>query len=234
MSQKDDFVTTFISPWDATKPYNSLPILPPKQELETKLVLKACVAARAALGELKQAAKLIPNQSMLINTIPLLEAKDSSEIENIVTTTDQLFQHSEGESFDGLSADAATKEALRYRTALKQGFDSLQTRPLCTATAVEVCRTIKNVEMDIRKTPGTQLKREPSGEVVYTPPRRRFSGAEAACKLGAVSSHRKHARPIGAHVGWALSIRGHTPVFRWKWAHRANSQYSVSDTDGAH
>lgn len=78
-------------PWQADRPYNQLPPLPPKAELETRAVLKRCIEARAALAELKQAAELIPNQTMLINTIPLLEAKDSSEIESIVTTTDYSF-----------------------------------------------------------------------------------------------------------------------------------------------
>jgi hypothetical protein len=67
--------------WQATKPFNQIPALPPAIELETRTVLKHCIEARTALGELKQAAELIPNQTMLINTIPLLEAKDSSEIE---------------------------------------------------------------------------------------------------------------------------------------------------------
>lgn len=152
--------------WHPEQPYNQLPALPPVQELETRPVLKACIEARSALAELKQAAELIPNQAMLINTIPLLEAKDSSEIENIVTTTDQLFQYAQG--YD--NADPATKEALRYRTALHQGFQSLKTRPLCTATAVDVCRTLKGVDMDIRRTPGTQLANDRTGEVVYSPP----------------------------------------------------------------
>ncbi len=82
--------------WSPDRAHNQLPALPPGHDLESKAVLRACIAARAALAELKQAAELIPNQTMLINTIPLLEAKDSSEIENIVTTTDQLFQHVEG------------------------------------------------------------------------------------------------------------------------------------------
>ena len=151
---------------DPVQPHNHLPALPPAQELETRVVLKACIEARAALAELKQAAELIPNQAMLINTIPLLEAKDSSEIENIVTTTDHLFQYAQG--YD--NADPATKEALRYRTALHQGFRSLKSRPLCTATAVDVCRTLKGVDMDIRRTPGTQLANDRTGEVVYTPP----------------------------------------------------------------
>ena len=153
--------------WRADKPWNQLPPLPPAAELETKAVLKQCITARAALAELKQAAELIPNQTMLINTLPLLEAKDSSEIENIVTTADQLFQYAQGG--DNL-ANAATKEALRYRTALYLGYQSLAARPLCTATAVDVCRTIKAADLDIRRTPGTQLMNDRTGEVIYTPP----------------------------------------------------------------
>jgi len=152
--------------WTPDAPHNQLPPLPPAHELESKAVLRACITARAALAELKQAAQLIPNQTMLINTIPLLEAKDSSEIENIVTTTDQLFQHVQG---DG-QADHATKEALRYRTALNKGFHSLKAKPLCTATAVDICRTLKGADMDIRRTPGTQLANDRTGEVIYTPP----------------------------------------------------------------
>jgi len=160
-------MTDFPPLWRADKPWNQLPPLPPAADLETKAVLKQCITARAALAELKQAAELIPNQTMLINTIPLLEAKDSSEIENIVTTADQLFQYAQGG--DNL-ANAATKEALRYRTALYAGYQSLAARPLCTATAVEVCRTIKAADLDIRRTPGTQLINDRTGDVIYTPP----------------------------------------------------------------
>ena len=160
-------MTDSTSAWRADKPWNQLPPLPPAAELETRAVLKQCITARAALAELKQAAELIPNQRMLINTLPLLEAKDSSEIENIVTTADQLFQYAQGG--DNL-ANAATKEALRYRTALYMGYQSLATRPLCTATAVEVCRTINAADLDIRRTPGTQLINDRTGEVIYTPP----------------------------------------------------------------
>ena len=153
--------------WRADKPWNQLPPLPPAAELETKAVLKQCITARVALAELKQAAELIPNQTMLINTLPLLEAKDSSEIENIVTTADQLFQYAQG---GNNLANAATKEALRYRTALYLGYQSLAARPLCTATAIDVCRTIKATDLDIRRTPGTQLINDRTGEVIYTPP----------------------------------------------------------------
>jgi len=152
--------------WRAEQPWNGLPKLPPKDELETKGVLKQCINARSALAELKQAALLIPNPAMLINTLPLLEARASSAIENIVTTADKLFQHLQA---DG-GADPATKEALRYRRALLEGVNALKRRPLVTRTAEMVCTHIKGVEMAVRKVPGTVLASGASGEIVYTPP----------------------------------------------------------------
>ena len=153
--------------WQTEQPYNQLPKLPPNlNAIETKAVLKACISARAAVAELKKAGELTPNQSMLINLLPLLEAKDSSEIENIVTTTDKLFQY----ALENKGADPATKEALRYRTALYQGYLQLEHRPLCTATAIEVCGTLKHAEIDIRKMPGTFIGNQTTGEVIYTPP----------------------------------------------------------------
>jgi Fic family protein len=152
--------------WRADQPYNDLPGLPPAVDLETKSVLKQCVTARAALAELKQAADLIRNPAMLINTLPLLEAQSSSEIENIVTTTDKLFRHLQGD----LGADPATKEALRYRRALLEGINALKNRPLTTRTVESICTQIKGVEMAVRKVPGTTLTNDATGEVVYTPP----------------------------------------------------------------
>jgi Fic family protein len=153
--------------FNAHLPYNDLPALPPSAELESRAVLKACINARAAVAELKAAGRLIPNQGVLINSIPLLEAQASSEIENIVTTTDQMFL------FDGASetdADPATKEALRYRMALWEGFQALSSRPLSTDTAVHICRAIKGVEIDVRQTPGTTLSNDRTRKVIYTPP----------------------------------------------------------------
>lgn len=155
-----------ITPWQADSPFNSLPTLPPLDEIETRAVLRQCIAARAALGELKQAAQLIPNQSVLINTLPLLEAKSSSEIENIVTTTDKLFEHAQNED----RADPATKEALRYGRALFQGFQDLNARPLSTRTAEGICSLIKGVDMAVRRVPGTKLVNDATGAVIYTPP----------------------------------------------------------------
>ena len=152
--------------WNPEQPYNQLPLLPPRAEIENRATLKACIPARAALAGLKKAAELLPDQTLLINLLPLLEAKDSSEIENIVTTTDKLFEFVEA---DG-QADHATKEALRYRTALYQGYKSLASRPLSVTTAVEICSTIKNSQMDIRKVPGTTLTNPATGQTIYTPP----------------------------------------------------------------
>ncbi|WP_304598353.1 Fic family protein [Pelagibaculum spongiae] len=115
--------------------------------------MKACIAARTALAELKKTGELIPNQSMLLNLLPLLEAKDSSEIENIVTTTGQLFQYAE----ESRGADLEAKEALRYRTALNQGFIRLEREPLC-------------IEMDIRKGLGAVMANQTTGDIIYTPP----------------------------------------------------------------
>ncbi|WP_370520840.1 Fic family protein [Snodgrassella sp. ESL0253] len=108
----------------------------------------------------------MPNQTMLINVLPIMEAQASSEIENIVTTTDKLFQYIGMES----QADPMTKEALRYRSALFEGVQSLTKRPLCTHTAVLVCSKIKGSAMDIRKLDGTALRNSQTHQIIYTPP----------------------------------------------------------------
>lgn len=150
--------------FDPTKPYNDLPLLPPSSELETTAVLRKVTTARVALERLRSAH--IPDQAVL-STIPLLEAKGSSEIENIVTTHDALFREAGREDDE---SEPATKEALRYRKALYQGFESLRDRPITTRLAVDICRTIKEIELDIRATPGTTLTNKETGDVIYTPP----------------------------------------------------------------
>jgi Fic family protein len=152
---------------DPSRPYNDLPPLPPKADVETRAVLKKCVGARTALAELRLAGQLIPDQGVLIQTIPNLEARASSEIENIVTTNDALFREANlGDS----EATPATKEAARYRAALYLGVETLKTRPLTTRLAVEVCRAIKGIDLDVRRTLGTSLTNSHTGEVIYTPP----------------------------------------------------------------
>ncbi len=153
-------------PFDREKPYNDLPLLPPDGvELETKAVLKRAIRANKALAELKGTGDLIPNQALLIQSISLQEARFSSEIENVVTTNDKLYQALVGgeEKFD-----AQTKEVLRYGQALWHGFEEIRRAPLRTNTFVEIVTTIKRNEQGIRKLPGTSIRA--GNRVVYTPP----------------------------------------------------------------
>jgi len=155
-----------VTSWRADLPYNELPPPPDVQELETRDVLKAAIRANRALAQLDQAVHTIPNPTVLINAIPLLEAQASSEIENILTTTDELFRHSDDES----GADPATRETLRYRTALRIGFDRTIERGLTAATASAVCSIIKGREMPTRSVPGTRIANPQTGEIIYSPP----------------------------------------------------------------
>lgn len=151
--------------YNPNKPYNDLPLLPPKVELETKKVLKQAIAATRVLAELKGRANEIPNQSMFINAITLQEAKDSSEIENIVTTDDNLYQ---AFSANTNTTDAQTKEVLRYRQALWEGYNNLDKRPLSTNTFVSIVQTIKENNASVRKTTGTRITG--NNKTIYTPP----------------------------------------------------------------
>jgi Fic family protein len=157
-----------MTDFDPEQPYNALPLLPPPTELvESTEILKKCINARVALAELKQAAELIPNAAVLVNALPLLEARASSEIENIVTTTDKLFEFADMAED---KADAATKEALRYRTALYEGAKMVRRRMLTTDMAIQICSTIKNMEFDLRSDSGTTLQNRKTGKLIYTPP----------------------------------------------------------------
>ncbi len=157
-----------MTDFNPSLPYNDLPELPPPlEQIETTDILKRCINARVALAELKQAAELIPNSAVLVNALPLLEARASSEIENIVTTTDKLFEFAD---IAEDKADAATKEALRYRTALYEGSKMVRRGMLTTDMAIQICSTIKGIELDIRAESGTTLKSRMTGEVIYTPP----------------------------------------------------------------
>ncbi len=150
------------------KPFNDLPLLPPKVEIETKAILKKTISAGRALAELKGLGETIPNQALLVNSIILQEAKASSEIENIITTHDALFR-----AFSAKTSqiDSATKEVLRYREALWEGFSSLKDRPLLTTNLfIRIVQTIRANKAGIRNTPGTKVANAATGEVVFTPP----------------------------------------------------------------
>ncbi|RRD35676.1 Fic family protein [Leucobacter sp. OH2974_COT-288] len=154
--------------WDPQTPYNELPLLPPEAApLETVPILKAVAEARAAVSALNQAVQRIPNPTVLLNTLPLLEAQASSEIENIVTTTDELFRY---EYAPEDSASPEVKETLRYRSAVFTGAASIKERALTTATAIEVCSTIKNRDMRLRDLPGTIIANAATKRAIYTPP----------------------------------------------------------------
>ena len=151
--------------WRPDSPWNELQPLPPSTEVETRAVLKATTAARSELARLDEAARSLPNATILINSLPLLEAQASSEIENIVTTTDELFKYAE----DAAAADPATREALRYRTALREGFDAVRARPLSANLAQDLCSIIKGYRMTIRSGSGTYIRSRDGGPL-YTPP----------------------------------------------------------------
>ena len=154
-------------PFDRALPYNDLPSLPPLLELESKVVLKQTIAARAALADLKGAARQLPNQGVLIQALGLQEAKLSSEIENIVTTNDALFR---GFANDGEGADEPTKEVLHYKDALWAGFQWVKDdMPLTTRLFEDLYRVVKQADDGVRRLPGTRLS-NPMGETIYTPP----------------------------------------------------------------
>lgn len=154
--------------FDPKMPYNDLPLLPPPVDLESKAVLKKAIAANKSLAELKGAGELIPNQGVLIQTIGLQEAKLSSEIENIVTTNDELYR---AFADKGQRTTSHTKEVLYYQDALRHGFNAMRSgnRPLTTNLFVELYQIIKRTSAGVRKVPGIKLA-NPLGETIYTPP----------------------------------------------------------------
>lgn len=146
---------------------NNLKVLPPEIELETKVVLKQLTRAHRALAELKGFADMISNKNILINAVTINEAKDSSEIENIVTTHDELFKAMSGENYES----PAAKEVVNYRTALWHGYNLVKEKGfLSTNMIIEIQGLIESNRAGIRRLPGTVLKNESTGEVVYTPP----------------------------------------------------------------
>ncbi|WP_026459727.1 Fic family protein [Schaalia suimastitidis] len=150
------------------KPYQELPALPPATDVESPAVLKAVIAASRSVSALDAACRRLPDPTMLINAIPLLEAQASSEIENIVTTNDELFRAAHHAL--GQAATPAAKEALRYRTALRVGSESIEERPLRVRTAVEVCSTLLGYSVSVRDKEGTYIGNPATREIIYTPP----------------------------------------------------------------
>lgn len=143
-----------------------LPMLPPSVKLETNRVLKALAGASRALAELKGYAGTIPNKHILINAVIINEAKDSSAIENIITTHDDLYKAMSGTSFN----NPAAKEVVSYRSALWLGYEKVKENGMLTTNMIiNIQSRIENNRAGIRKLPGTVLMNETTGETVYTP-----------------------------------------------------------------
>ncbi|MBK9150122.1 MAG: Fic family protein [Saprospiraceae bacterium] len=153
--------------FDRNIPYNELPLLPPKADIETKRVLRKTISAARALAQLNGTLSNLPNPTLFLDTIYLQEAKASSEIENIITTNDDLYK-----SFvaDIKSINSATKEVLSYKDALWLGMEELKRKPFITTNlCVKIVQCIKHNNASIRNTPGTTLSNA-LGEIIYTPP----------------------------------------------------------------
>ena len=154
--------------FDPNIPFNDLPPLPPKADVETRAVLKKAIAASRALAELKGQGGVIPNQAMLVNSLVLQEAKASSEIENIITTNDALFRALAAGSGP---VDPATKEVLRYREALWQGYNRVRKYARLNADLfIHLVQAIKQDKNGIRTGSGTFIGNARTRQVIYTPP----------------------------------------------------------------
>ncbi|MGB4205054.1 MAG: Fic family protein [Bacteroidales bacterium] len=150
-------------------PHHQLEKLPPlREKVETIEILRQTNKSTAALAELKGIAKTIPNQAILINAIVLKEAKDSSEIENIITTQDELYK---ALTVNKAHASPATKEVVNYRKAIFHGFDLAKSQGFIGVNdIISIQQELVGSTAGIRSVPGTVLKNETTGEIVYTPP----------------------------------------------------------------
>ncbi|QSH40910.1 Fic family protein [Lentisphaerota bacterium ZTH] len=147
---------------------NVLSSLPLQVNVETPAVLKKLSSAHRYLAELKGIAETIPNETILINTLALQEAKDSSEIENIITTHDELYKE---ELFSATIRNPASKEVSRYVHAIKKGFSLIKEKNQLTSDNIlEIHRALDEESPGFRQRPGTALKNQATGIIVYTPP----------------------------------------------------------------
>jgi Fic family protein len=147
---------------------HSIQMLPLQQEFESRAVLKAVAAAHRRLAELKGVARSIPNETILISTLTLQEAKDSSAIENIITTHDELFR---AELFIDQLTSPTAKEVQNYAFALRQGFELVRnSKILSEAYIITIQEVLEQNRAGYRKLPGTELKNVQTGQTVYTPP----------------------------------------------------------------
>jgi len=156
-----------MSKFNRDKPYNELPLLPPKTDIETKSILRKTISAGRALAQLNGTLLNLPNPTLFLDTIYLQEAKASSEVENIITTNDELYKSLVA---DKKVENSATKEVLSYKEAVWLGLEQIKKNPFITTNlCVSIVQCIKQNTASIRNTSGTTLSNT-KGEVIYTPP----------------------------------------------------------------
>lgn len=162
--------------FDRNIPWNAIPELPPAGEIESRDILKACISAMTQLARTNALVRTLPNESVLIHTLPLQEARRSSEIENIVTTNDELYR---AMTSDNIQVSPHTKEVLRYREALWAGMYNMRERPIINTSLLEqICSRIREIQTSVRKHE-VKIQNAITSEVIYTPP----NGYETIIKL---------------------------------------------------
>lgn len=147
---------------------NDMPSLPPRVDYETKKILKQAIKSNKELAKLKGYCSLLPNSSILLSSIILKEATASSEIENIITTQDELYKAILSKD---LKIDSQTKEVLNYRSAVRLGFSEINKNNILTNnTIIKIQAELEKNDAGIRKVPGTSLINDRTGKIIYTPP----------------------------------------------------------------
>ncbi len=148
-------------------PWNDLPELPPAVEIESRDILKACISAMTELAKANALVKTLPNETVLVHTLPLQEARRSSEIENIVTTNDELYR---AMTSNNIQTSPHTKEVLRYREALWTGMDSMRNRDIINTPLLEhICSRIRDIQTSVRQD-RVKIQNAVTKETIYTPP----------------------------------------------------------------
>lgn len=209
--------------YDKNIPFNNLPDLPPKADLETVDILKSAIQANKLLAELKGYCQTLPNPDLLLNTIVLQESKDSSAIENIVTTQDELYKATLG--FGDTIKNAAAKEVIQYRQAMYWGLEQMQAKGIITTNLlVGIMQRLRATNENIRKNPGTKLANPSGNTVVYTPPEGEEIIRQKLASLEKFINDDEYSGldPLIKNGAHSLSVRSHSPLYRWQRQNRKN------------
>ena len=175
--------------------------LPPNFDFETKAILKQLANSHRFLAELKGMAKTIPNETILISTLPLLEAKESSAIENIITTHDELYKEN---IFENVVTNPSVKEVRQYSKAMNKGFESIKEHGVLTNNMIlNIQEEIVKNNAGFRRLPGTELKNEKTGQTVYTPPQTYDEIINLMNNLEACINH-DHLHPVDPLIKMAI------------------------------